>query len=350
MKSPSHIIPIFLVMAAVMAAGSPAAGQSGEDKALDKSKVFFQKGVASFSAHDYKGALESFLASYKLHPHALLKLNIGTCLYALKKYAEAGNTLEELLLESGGDIEPKMKQQTLGILGKTVEKVGMIGISANIEGVEIRVDGKSFGKTPLKRVIYVDPGTHRIVAVPADGDWKKEDVAVAAGEKKKISFTFDKLVQEPAEANTVEKEPGAAAGTKPVPVEAKRKKIGRGYFYSFLTLGASALVVGAVLGGLTLEKAGEIDDLDAQCIASGCDFDLSSHQDYELQRKDMYDEAMLRGNLSTGFLAAGGALMVVSIVLSYFTFKGKSRVDTKAQAARPELVMSGGGAALRIDF
>jgi hypothetical protein len=189
MKGIAHILFILSLIVLVVH-GRPAACQESEKSSKEKAKSYFERGVVLFNAGDWEGALENFLVSYEARPHGRLKLNIGVCQYKLGKYAEAGNSLEGFVAEEGASSPRALVEQAQGILSAVKDKVGILLLEANENGAEVKVDGTSFGETPVVSGIHVEPGSHDVLVSAADGRQWSVTVQVEAGESKEVFVTL----------------------------------------------------------------------------------------------------------------------------------------------------------------
>ncbi len=299
--------------------GRPAACQESQAGAKEVAKKYFERGVVQFKAGDNEGALENFLASYKARPHAKVKFNIGICLYKLGRYAEAGNAVEEFLAKESAEFQKAMVDSVLEFLQEVRRKAGIVQVEVDEEGAEVWIDGKSLGMSPLASGIYVDPGDHELDIRARDGRKWSGKVKVGAGETRVVNVTLalEKAAEEKPATET-KKEAGAKQG----PEEKKggpaakggRKKAGKALFYASLALAAASALGGAISGGVAMQKVGDLDDLDNECEANGCDGSAVLHDTYLEERGDIYGAAERAGNASTALLAAAGVFAGVSIV------------------------------------
>jgi len=309
--------------------------------------------VILYGAGDYKGALKNFLKSYELKPHYKIKFNIGLCYQKTGKNAAAANELHLYLIEQGDDPD------TMKILEKLQEKTGILYIGVDTEGADVFVDKISYGKSPLNRAIYVEPGEHTIEVGAADGSVWSGTVDLQAGTSFQVNVVLvggqnTAAVKEVEEKPVPEAESGESAismGKKPKKKAGGGKKISPGYFYAALGLTLASAVVGGVAGGLALKKSGELDDLDRDCRAAGCDLDPDLHAEYEADRQDLYDEADTWAHVGTAFLVIGGAAGVAAVVLGIFSLGRKEKKSKSALVKlRPEILVFHRGAGLRMSF
>jgi hypothetical protein len=348
-KTSAVILGLSAVLLMCLAPALPAAGQDAPAEE-DSAKDYFERGVILYGAKDYKGALKNFLKSYELKPHYKIKFNIGLCYQKLGKNAAAANELHLYMIEQGDDPD------TMKILDQLQEKTGILYISVDTRDADVVVDKVSYGKSPLNRAIYVEPGSHTIEVAAADGSLWSGTVDLQAG----TSFQVNVVLvggKKTAAVKEVEDKPvtgdGAQEAALPEPAKKpkKRGKISPAWFYAALGLFVASAVVGGVAGGMALGKSGELDDLDSRCLETGCDSDQARYDEYTAQKKDLYDEADTWADVGTAFLVIGSAGAVAAIVLGIYSLGKK---DKKPQSAfsrlRPEILVFDLGAGLKMSF
>lgn len=85
-----------------------------KDVQTERMRRHFSNGVKLYDAKppDYEGALAEFRAAYGDKPLPSIKQNIALCLKALHKYAEAVDSLEEMLAEGNDTLKPGVREAT----------------------------------------------------------------------------------------------------------------------------------------------------------------------------------------------------------------------------------------------
>jgi len=284
-----------------------ASCQESAGDSKEEAKKYFERGVVLFKAGDHEGALNNFLASYDARPHEKVKLNIGICLYKLGRYAEAGNALEAFMLKEGENSPEGMVEQAIDFLDKIKARAGVIQVEVDEEGAKVKIDGVSFGEGPISMGIYVEPGEHEVRGEAKDGRQWSGDVEVGAGETKVVNVTLaaGKAKKKEAEVKEdVKKKEAASPG---------RGKAGKVLFYTSLALAAATAIGGAIGGGVAMQKAGELDDLDKNCEAEGCNNDGALYAAYLEEAQDVYRAGEKAGKASTGLFITAGVFAAASL-------------------------------------
>jgi len=317
-----------------------AAGAGAQDPSMTKSelaKQYFNKGVALYTDGDYEAALNSFLKSYELRPHDKLRYNIGVCLYFLGEYAKAGNEFVRFLAKEIGDADPNMLKEALKALEDIKQKCGTLKFKAEGSGIDIWIDGENHGEIPLATVTYVDPGTHAIKACLGDEVFWAAKVTVGAAEIKTFNVAIsakpgDKKKAEEKYLKWLEKQNRLKA-------QSAKTKVHRTLFYVTLALAVAAAAAGAASGGIALDTMHELDDLDRDCESDGCGTP-GKYDHYLAKRSDLYGEAEVSGNTSTGLFAVSGALALSSLIILLVTkpFKKESSKSISSQSPQPLLL------------
>jgi hypothetical protein len=328
-------------------AGDKAGGK------VQKAKEYFDRGIILFNAGDYKGALDNFRISHTWRPHYKIRYNIGTCLFALGRYAEAGNELQAFLTDGGEGVEAALKKKVLDMLLKIQSDVSRLTVNVEEAGAEIWIDKKLVGKSPFEETIYVEPGKHTIQVKAESGEEWKGTYNFAPGKSRTVNVEFEQDGEGPGGGEPVveveEEVPGLDA-----PPPARRsgwKSPGMAGFYAAAGLAVACVVAASVTGGLALEKTGELEDLDSRCLSSGCDSDADAYEAYLRDKDGAKDEALLMGNLSTGFFAASGAAAIAAVVLvALFAPRKEKSKKGKVTLNGPWLAPGRAGAGLEIRF
>jgi tetratricopeptide (TPR) repeat protein len=345
---------LFLFSPGPTQAKKPSESMEIPDDLTSSAKEVFDRGVLLFNAKDYKGALENFLKSYKMHAHFKIRYNIGLCYIHLEKFVLAAGEFEALLEENGESLDVELRGAVQKALVSAQAKVCTVSFEVDVEGADIVVDGQSAGVSPLGRRLFLDPGKHEVnITSPQGHEWAGS-IDVAAGDKMQINVIMAD-VKKKAKVETVVQEPVDGKADKKAKKKKERKplkvkKIHKAYFYTALGLTAAAAVVGAVTGGLALMKSGEIEDLDNECENAGCNAQYWDEYDrYLSKRQDLYDEADTLSKVSTAFLIATGGFAAASLTLFFFTGPWKKE---KSPAARmdPVIVVSGRGLVFSMRF
>ncbi len=236
----------------------------------EEARERFRRGVTLFREGAFRAALIEFERAYELKPHFALLSNIGQTHLELGDYLGASNALRAYLDVGGPDVPPERREKVEKQLAGLQERIAVITISVNEEGVEILMDGEPVGKSPLARGLAVNIGRHQVLVRTSDGREDSKVVDVAGGDAPELKF---ELAPRP-EAAPVATPVASAADAEPVePVEKAPPKIYRKIALWSL-IGAGALAAGTVVG-IVLQKRGvqsyndaiDTPDVDANLVA-----------------------------------------------------------------------------------
>ena len=244
------LLAIVLVLAGV-AAGPVALADDPAAKAAAKAKL--EKGARLMDGGDYAQALTEFEDAYNLVRNPKIQFNIGLANVGLARYPDAIRAFEQFMAEA-----KNASSSVLADAQKQIEvlrpKVAAVEVAADEPGIEIIIDGRSQGKTPITVRVYVDPGQHRLLAQRSEGSAPVVKVfKVAGGERQTLHVALPGLATVGAAAlvagGAVETAGPAlisAAGSHP-DVGEERPVYKKGWFWALVGGGAVAAAVGVFL-------------------------------------------------------------------------------------------------------
>jgi hypothetical protein len=158
----SRFATIVKVLCALLLLASPLAAQTRSEDAtqVQTARVRFQEGVRFYDTKQYGKARVAFTQAYALKPHASILLNLAQSEVRSGYEADAANHFSKYLRESDKD-SPTRKEAEKG-LARAKKMAGEVLVKVNEEGVQILLDGKEQGLTPLDGPLYVSPGSHTL--------------------------------------------------------------------------------------------------------------------------------------------------------------------------------------------
>ncbi len=140
--------------------------------AARRARQHFLDGMEHFEAHRYRPAIHQFELAAELVPSADLWFNIARSHEELGEYEPAIEHYRRYLRDR---VDPPDKEQverriasletqaeTARRAANEVPTTGTLRVSANMEGVEVTLDDRSVGRTPLTTPISLEPGRHRL--------------------------------------------------------------------------------------------------------------------------------------------------------------------------------------------
>jgi len=175
-----------VLIAVVVTAGglvsTSVAAAPARDQAVAKAaaKTVLARGARDLDARLYGRALAEFHEAYRIFPSPRIFFEIGLANLYLGHLGEALQAFEAFLAEA-----PDAPQESLRRARTEREalrpKVAAVTVACAQADVELIVDGRPVGKTPLARPVFLDPGQHQLQAKPHEGPPIVRDFAVDAG-------------------------------------------------------------------------------------------------------------------------------------------------------------------------
>jgi len=240
----------------------PGAARAADPRA--EAQADLAAGMSLLDKGDNEGALRKFEAAFALVPSPKLQFNMGLALQALGRSVQALEAFDRFL-EGATDVPQEKRGQAERHRRELLAKVASITVSTDQAGVEVAIDGVSRGKTPLARPLYVDPGSHQLVAQKTGSAPVSQSFAATKGAALTIPIVLGPVQKVPAPVAQPVPPPelpappapqappnpivAAPASTPAAPPPASgaeglslRQKLGWG-----LAIGAGAVLVGAVI-------------------------------------------------------------------------------------------------------
>ncbi len=223
---------LLLALTVFCFAGPPRALAEGEGESDPTAEAAqrFQRGVSLFREGAYRAALIEFERAYELKPNYRLLYNIAQTELELGDYLGARDAFLRYLQEGVAEIALERRTEVEQKLARLSERVALISVSVNRAGVEVYLDDKLIGRTPLAGATPVNIGRHVVSVRGDDGATASEVVDVAGGDVRKLSFELEvvqKQPQPPAPVAVAVAQPEPVAPVAPaapaLPEEQKRR-------------------------------------------------------------------------------------------------------------------------------
>jgi hypothetical protein len=170
---------LFFFCVAFVAVTTAAAG-SREDAGEE-----FAAGKKAEKEKDYAGAVEHYLKSNELLPHAATAYNIAYNYEKLSNFRQAAQYYQTYLDTS--DDGPSDRPQIQKLINDLQNKPSKLTVRSSPAGAQITIDGKALGPDPV--VTTLGGGKHRVVAT-ANGQEQAQDVVLVFGEPQDIMLSF----------------------------------------------------------------------------------------------------------------------------------------------------------------
>ncbi|NMC70018.1 MAG: PEGA domain-containing protein [Myxococcales bacterium] len=186
-------LAVWLAAGIALAQPSPEAGRLEE---------WMDAAARALRAGDYAAALEAFRAARAVSDRPVLLFNIGMCHRELDDWAAAVEAFDQYLA-AGRDTEPEDRlAEAARQRSEMAEQLGELDVAPMAGGVELTVDGRAAGTTPLERPLRLRAGTHRVTARRAGYADAHAEVEIVAGTRTAVQLTLVPL--EPPETGRLE--------------------------------------------------------------------------------------------------------------------------------------------------
>jgi hypothetical protein len=270
------LAPVSTLAAVWLWMASASAAPASSEPARAQAEAALKEGNALFAAGQYQRALERYQAAQSLVASPKLLFNFGQTYRQLGRDVEAIEAYERFLAEVP-DAAPDLRRQAQQRIGELLGRIGHAQISADLDGAEVVIDGKSRGTTPLAAPVRLAPGPHQVVVQPpgSSGAPFVERIEIQGGRSVLVRARFAApaaAARPPAPAtaaDAVVRRDAPPAAPKEPTVPALRRA-------GQVTVAAAVVlaVAGAVMVGSSWMKYS--DARDGGCVGRGsCDQDAS---------------------------------------------------------------------------
>ena len=244
-----------LALAALFAFAFSAQAHAQSKRKYD---VTVKNAVAEYAAGNWGEARVLFARAHEMAPSARTFRGLGLCDFELRRYVEAITELEAALADQRKPLTSAQRQETQTALERAREYVAVFELSVPAGVTEMTLDGAT-RPLPGDGKLALNPGLHRVVVRPQDGDPIAREVDVQAGARGTIAFEPER----PAAA-----EPGSMPAA-PFPAEETRQATaaqpqGSGPLLWTWVAGGATVAFGAatvVFALLTQDKVDAFDDV-----------------------------------------------------------------------------------------
>jgi hypothetical protein len=259
----------------------------------------------------YLDALDRFQRARELFPSAKLLFNIAQTLNELGRSLEALEHYERFVREATPEESPELWRTAHERIFRLQGAIARVELQTNVPEVQVTIDGKPVGATPLAAPVRLLPGAHAIVLARPGYERQVIELTLGPGDlvSRRVAMPTEEegaatrraVQQAEAERRAVE------ARLRLADEEAQRRRartrwILRTTGWVAVGAGLATVAAGVVLGGMSLGEQSA-----AQGTPPGTMWrDVS----------DGYDRAASYGVASLATLSAGAALAVAGGVLT----------------------------------
>jgi len=284
----------------------PAPASDPDPKAAARAKLV--EGSELLKQGVYSDALERFKEAYALIPSPKIFYNFGLAYMGLGRATAAVEAFERFLDEAA-DASPDLRANAERQKSQLVPQIASVGVTCDVEGAEISVDGRSYGTTPRKNPIRLDPGPHQLVVEKSGMPPFAQKLSTVAG--KRVTVTVSLAAPTGPAPTTVVSEPTTPAEPS-VPPHDWKWKAGWG-----IAAGAAALLGFGIYERLAANsKYQSFNDATPTNALGRCDADgrVPDHGGGDctslLEAGDSASTKALVGLIAGGVLAAGAATLL----------------------------------------
>jgi hypothetical protein len=305
------------------AAADPAADARARRAARSK----LVEGVTLLQRGDYAAALSRFEEARALVPSPKIEYDLGLAYLGLGRSVEALDSFDRFLAEAP-DAPADKRAKALHHADALRARLPRVAVSADAAGIEVIVDGRSRGTTPLAHPIYLEPGHHELALQrPGAGGTELRQLEAAPGQR--IDIAARAPVPEPAPAPVaalVRAPPPSPAPPPPARDSRRTWAIGAG------VAGVALLAAGLTFGLLAQHES---NNLSAESMSQ-------MHPQFDQSQES---RGMTYQTLEFVGLGAGAAAIAVGSYLF-----ATSRHHTAETALTPVVAPSFAGGAVKVSF
>jgi hypothetical protein len=171
-----------------LAPRAPAAAPDPAKLETDAARDLFRQGRDLYKKNQIAEAHDKFLAAWGIKKHWQIALNLGATEMLLQHYREAADHLTWADRESAGSPEDDDIRWLRTQLPEVRRKVASVSFRGDA-GLDVHLDDKPLGTTPLADELFLDPGPHDISADAAGKPATRIHIELAAGESREIALT-----------------------------------------------------------------------------------------------------------------------------------------------------------------
>jgi hypothetical protein len=199
------------VAALTFTATIPRAALADDKRA--KATGLLREGQKLVDAGEFGEALSRFERAYALVPSPKIQFNFGLSYQGMDRSADAMRAFQTFLAEAG-DAPAATVAKAREYLARLAKKVGVLELDGDVTGVDISVDGRSYGSSTK---IILDPGPHQLTVEKSGHSPFLSKLTVTAGDHPRVTIRFNDPAPAVALAPPVSRTlPASTSGGPPV--------------------------------------------------------------------------------------------------------------------------------------
>jgi PEGA domain-containing protein/tetratricopeptide repeat protein len=200
---------------------STGSGDETPDVAADTPEAkahaaaILNEGNALFEQKKYATALSKYESAYRIFPSPKILFNIAEAHRELGHSDEATTYYERFLKEANIDPGSPIHEKVTARLEALRSQAAYVAIDSDVSGAEVKIDGRSIGKTPLDRSVRVGAGTHEVTAEIVGYEPFRENIEVATGQTATVKLELTPSVVASARSERRDRGEAVRATTTP---------------------------------------------------------------------------------------------------------------------------------------
>jgi hypothetical protein len=317
-----------LFCALAFSSRSPVA-QAKADSATEASEYreLIEQALSEFKHKNWPEARVLFRRAHELSPNARTLRGMGVVSYEMRDYVHAVLELSAALVDARQPLTDAQRKECETLLGRSRTFVGAFALKLEPSSADVTLDGAPLVRDKDERVL-VPFGEHTLRAVAPGFQDSTSKLAVQGGEQGELRIVLyrPQAVASAAPTSSVEKtvlsEGPSAANPQVPPPQKPHGFIGHGLRYSWVALGAGA-VLGAAAAATWFVGQGKVDDLDERCARLASAGVACQRGDVDTGAIQRYERA------TTALLGLTGAAVVAAGVLMSLEWPTERRREQK---------------------
>lgn len=197
-----------LLCASGSALGEPTPAKPSGDEATSAATRHYELGLAAARQGRWQQARDFFDKAWRLKQHYQIAANLGMAELKLGRHREAAIHLTYYMEQARG-MNHADWEQGREMLAEARANIGAIDIIVDTPNADVFVDGQHIGQSPIKGLVFVDPGLHTVKARLASERVIEQTVHLSPGSQRRVELRSEGA---PAQATTsggvIRSEPG----------------------------------------------------------------------------------------------------------------------------------------------
>ncbi|HLV22167.1 MAG TPA: hypothetical protein VKZ49_14840 [Polyangiaceae bacterium] len=223
----------------------------------ERARALVREGIGHYDQQRWQAAYESFLAASRIKLHHSILANLAYAELELGKYKDAAEHLRAYLSLAPTE-EVNERAEAEKKLLQARQQLVTLGVSVNLDGADLFLDGAHVGRSPLGQQLFMDPGQAVLEARAPGQKTAKQLVTGRGGDRRVVSLTLalapstaDDPPSPTSRSAAAPARPAPAPFTTPPPPESKSPTGRAAVLYS----GAALTAVSAGLGVFFMVKS-----------------------------------------------------------------------------------------------